>query len=193
MPADGTSRHWVDAAWSVVRTHRKTVFRLVRYSTVSLVSTSTSLVTLGVLVGLAGTPATGANVVATAVGTVPSFELNRRWVWHSTRRRSVLGQLVPFCLLSLAGLALSTLAVGIVAARTSAWGHGEHTASVLCANVASYGALWVVQYLVLDRVLFTPTRASVGGAVRTGTGSGILCSVCTDPSVPTERAGPGVG
>ena len=47
-------------------------------------------------------PAGWANVVATAAGTVPSFELNRRWVWNKTGRRSfarrdrpVLGAVVP--------------------------------------------------------------------------------------------------
>jgi len=60
-----------DAGWCWGAAHRETVLRLLRYSAVSLVSTSTSVVTLGVLVGLAGTPATLANVIATAVGTVP--------------------------------------------------------------------------------------------------------------------------
>jgi putative flippase GtrA len=118
------------------------------------VATSTSLVTLGVLVGLAGLPATWSNVVATAVGTVPSFELNRRWVWSSTGRRSVLGQVVPFCTLSFTGLVVSTLAVGVAASRTTGWSHWGHTAAVLGANVAAYGTLWVVQYLLLDRILF---------------------------------------
>ena len=134
--------------------HRHTVLRLVRYSAVSVVSTSTSLVTLAVLVGLVGTPAVAANVVATAVGTVPSFELNRRWVWRAGGRRSVLRQVVPFCVLSATGLVVSTVSVGLASARTLSWGHWAHTTAVLVANVAAYGSLWVVQYALLDRVLF---------------------------------------
>ena len=95
---------------------RATVVRLTRYSAVSFVATATSLVTLGVLVGLVHLPATWSNIVATAVGTVPSFELNRRWVWRSTGRRSVFGQIMPFCALSFTGLVASTLAVGMTAA-----------------------------------------------------------------------------
>ena len=87
-------------------------------------STSTSLITLGVLVGLAGLPATWSNVIATGVGTVPSFELNRRWVWPGAGRRTWFGQVVPFCALSFTGLVVSTLAVGLVAARTSGWSSG---------------------------------------------------------------------
>ena len=133
---------------------RDTVMRLMRYAAVSVVSTTTSLVTLGVLVGLIGVAATWSNVIATAVGTVPSFELNRRWVWSSDGRRSLARQVLPFCALSFAGLVVSTLAVGVVAGHASAWGHWARTVAVLGANLAAYGTLWVVQYQLLDRYLF---------------------------------------
>ncbi|HEY0398177.1 MAG TPA: bifunctional glycosyltransferase family 2/GtrA family protein, partial [Acidimicrobiia bacterium] len=54
--------------------------KLLRYATVSAVATITSLTVLGVLVATGTLSAGWANVVATAVGTIPSFELNRRWV-----------------------------------------------------------------------------------------------------------------
>ena len=53
------------------------------------------------------------NVVATTVGTVPSFELNRRRVWTKRGHRSLLREIAPFCTLSAAGLALSTLIVSV--------------------------------------------------------------------------------
>ena len=136
---------------------------LASYSMVSVVSTSTSLVTLGLLVGVAGVGATPANLAATALGTVPSFELNRRWVWGQHGRRSLVRQVVPFCVLSLTGLVLSTLAVGAAASRTAGWGRGWHTVAVLAANVAAYGSLWVAQFVILDRLLFArrPTGAQV--------------------------------
>ena len=73
-----------------------------RYGTVSIVATVTSLTVLGVLVApRARCLRASANVIATAVGTVPSFELNRRWVWRKTgtalaarRGRPVLGPVV---------------------------------------------------------------------------------------------------
>ena len=72
----------------------------------------------------------------------------------STGRRSLFGQIVPFCALSFTGLVVSTLAVGMVAGRTAGWSHWSHTVAVLSANVAAYGRLWVVQYQMLDRILF---------------------------------------
>ena len=101
--------------------------QLLRYSAVSGISTVTSLTILGVLVGLFGVDAVLANVLATAVGTVPSFELNRRWVWFDQSQRSVLRQVTPFCTLSFAGLVISTLTVRVVSARTVDLGRGWHT------------------------------------------------------------------
>ena len=132
--------------------------KLLRYSAVSGVSTVTSLSILGVLVGVFGVDAVVANVVATAVGTVPSFELNRRWVWADRTRRSVFRQVTPFCTLSFAGLVVSTLAVHAASARTIGWSRGWHTLAVEAANVSAYGALWVVQFVLLDRVLFHHPR-----------------------------------
>ena len=63
--------------------------KLVRYATVSVIATAVSLTVLGVLVGRRVVSAGWANAIATAVGTVPSLELNRRWVWHANGRRSM--------------------------------------------------------------------------------------------------------
>ncbi len=133
------------------------VGQLVRYGAVSIIATLTSMTVLGALVATATLTPGWANVVATGVGTVPSFELNRRWVWGKTGRRSVRSEIGPFCVLSFAGLALSTALVSAAgnwalgAQLPTAW----RTAVVLAANVVAFGSLWVLQFLVLDRVLFS--------------------------------------
>jgi putative flippase GtrA len=128
----------------------------VRYGTVSLIATVSSLTVLGVLVSVTTIPAGVANVIATAVGTLPSFELNRRWVWQRTGRRSMRAELVPFWILSFTGLALSTLAVSLAAAWADSAGlHGfARTAAIEVANVAAWGSLWIAQFVILDRFLF---------------------------------------
>jgi putative flippase GtrA len=141
----------------------KRVGRLVRYGAVSAVSTVVSLTVLGVLVFSRAIGAGWANVIATAAGTVPSFELNRRWVWGKTGRRSVWGEIGPFCLLSFAGLALSTAAVTIVArwATGARFDPGMRTLLVEMANVSAFGSLWIAQFVLLDRVLFGRQPATV--------------------------------
>jgi putative flippase GtrA len=145
---------------------RRQLPRLIRYASVSVVATATSLTVLGLLVGLAGAPAGWSNVAATAAGTVPSFELNRRWVWRKRGRRSLASEVVPFVLLSFAGLVVSTWAAHAAGAWASgrAWPALARTLLVLAANLAAYGSLWVMQFLILDRVLFRP-RASQAGTV----------------------------
>ena len=133
---------------------RARLHQLVRYSAVSAVSTGTSLTTLVLLVGLAAMPAGWANLVATGVGTIPSFELNRRWVWVQKGRSSLARQIVPFTLLSFTGLVLSSLTVHVAAGHTAHWGRGAHTAAVELASMTAFGALWVLQFVILDRILF---------------------------------------
>jgi putative flippase GtrA len=130
--------------------------KIVRYGAVSAVSTIVSLTVLGLLV-FTGTLSPGwANVVATAIGTVPSFELNRRWVWGRTGRRSLLAEVGPFWALSFAGLGLSTLAVSMAGHwATDAGLHAGMRALVAqAANVCAFGSLWIAQFVILDRSVF---------------------------------------
>ena len=137
-----------------------------RYGTVSIVATVTSMTVLGVLVTATTMPAGVANVLATAVGTVPSFELNRRWVWRKTGKRSLRGEVGPFWILSFAGLALSTLTVSLAAAWAANAGVDGTTRTLVIegANVAAFGLLWIAQFVILDRVLFrSPTHSPFTG------------------------------
>jgi putative flippase GtrA len=135
--------------------------KLLRYAAVSAISTAASLTILGALVATGATTAGWANVVATGVGTIPSFELNRRWVWNKGGRRSVLAEVIPFTALSFSGLGLSTIAVSVAAGWATAAGLGTtaRTVAAETANVATFGTLWLVQYVLLDRVLFRAPTA----------------------------------
>jgi putative flippase GtrA len=107
-----------------------------------------------------------ANVVATGVGTIPSFELNRRWVWAKSGRRSIMKEVVPFCTLSFGELALSTVAVSLAARWSAASGLGNTAVTLisLAANMFTFGALWAVQYVLLDRALFGRRPGRLAGA-----------------------------
>ncbi len=140
--------------------HPALIRKLGRYASASVVATATSMTVLGTLVATGALAAGWANVVATGVGTVPSFELNRRWVWGRTDRRRLLTQMGPFAALSFTGLALSTLAVSLAArwATDAQLGTTGRTVASEAANVATFATLWVVQYVLLDRVLFRSSR-----------------------------------
>jgi putative flippase GtrA len=130
--------------------------QLVRYAAVSAIATSVSLTILGTLVATRAVTAGWANVIAAAVATVPSFELNRRWVWSKRGRRSLLKEAAPYFALTFAGLGLSTLAVSTATGAASAHhvGTAGRTVVAMFANLSGFGTVWIVQYVVLDRVLF---------------------------------------
>lgn len=136
--------------------------QLLRYAGVSAISTTTSLVTLGVLVSSRTLSPGWANVVATALGTIPSFELNRRWVWNRRGRRSAGREVGPFVALAFIGLMLSTVAVSITGrvAEQLALTGAIRTLAIEAANLGAFGVLWIAQFVILDRVLFNDRTAS---------------------------------
>jgi putative flippase GtrA len=132
------------------------VSQLIRYAAVSAISTTISLTILGVLVATRTVTPGWANIIATAVATVPSFELNRRWVWAHSGPRSIHKQAMPYFGITFTGLGLSTVLVSVA---TGAASHDHASTAVrtgvaLAANLAGFGTVWIVQYVILDKVLF---------------------------------------
>jgi hypothetical protein len=51
-------------------------------------------------------------------------------------------------------LIISTIAVHLASTATGGATRLFHTAAVEMANVAAYGTLWIIQFVLCDRVLF---------------------------------------
>jgi putative flippase GtrA len=132
------------------------IAKLVRCMAVSVIVTTLSLTMLGVLVGVVHMAAVPANVVTTLVASVPSYVLNRRWVWKVTGRSDLRRQVLPFWGLAMAGLVLSSVAVGVTAHVADGMDVSGtvRTLGVQAANLAAWGLLWVIQFVALDRWLF---------------------------------------
>ncbi|MEP6660542.1 MAG: GtrA family protein [Acidimicrobiales bacterium] len=90
-----------------------------------------------------------ANLVAVCISAVPSYYLNRAWVWGKRGSSSMAREVLPFWIMTLAGLALSTF-LAYVADRI--W---DATIAVNIANLAGFGVLWVLKFLVLDQYVFS--------------------------------------
>jgi putative flippase GtrA len=122
-----------------------------------LVSVGTTLLSAAVLVALAlgaGVPAGTANVIAVCCGIAPSYLANRHWVWGRSGRGDFAREILPFWVLSLAGLVASTVAVSVVASVAARWSTSARAIALPLANVSGFGALWLAQFAVLDKVLF---------------------------------------
>jgi putative flippase GtrA len=89
-----------------------------------------------------------ANVVAVTIGSVPSYLLNRAWVWNRRGGHSLRREVLPFWIMGIVGLAFSTLLVHVA----SRWSDAPLVTNA--ANITAFGILWVLKYLILDTVLF---------------------------------------
>ena len=135
------------------------------------VSVLTTALSTGLLVLLAvglGADAGAANAIGVVCGIPVSYVGNRRWVWRRTGRGAILRELVPFWAMCLLGLVVSTVVVGRVGAATSALPATWRAVLLPIANAATFGGLWIVQFVLLDRVVFRtrtprPARSVVSG------------------------------
>jgi putative flippase GtrA len=140
---------------------RAMMSRFIRYGSVSLISIAIGLLVLGILLGGFSVPAVWANVIASAIGAVPSFELNRRWIWARDGQRSARRRAIPYALYASAGLVVSTFAAHLASNATTHSTRPAHTAAIELAVLGSYGALWLVQFAVRERILFRSSAASL--------------------------------
>lgn len=122
--------------------------RPVRYAMVSAVAVPLTQVLLVFCHVVLDLSPVWSNIVAVSVACIPSYFLNRMWVWGKRGRSHFWKEVLPFWAMALLGLAVSTLLVALAARWTDA------TIVVMLANLTAFGALWVVKYLVLDSLLF---------------------------------------
>ena len=139
---------------------RATLGRVLRCFAVSVGTTVLSLTVLVLLAVVGRVPAGTANVIAVCCAIFPSYFLNRHFVWKRRERHRVMGEVAPFWVLSLFGLAASTLAVARVDALTHAWSSGLRAVALPAANLSVFGLLWIVQFVILDRVIFRDRASS---------------------------------
>ena len=134
---------------------RGAIARFFRYTAVSVVFTVMTFIALAILVGGLNVPAGWANFAVITAGIPTGFEANRRWVWaRSDGPWWKAPQLVPFAAFSFAVLILSTFSVHEVGLAVAHWSRAGRTVAVEAASLASSATIWIIQFFVLDRVLF---------------------------------------
>jgi len=139
--------------------------KMFRYSMASVVALITSVVCLAILNGPLAMSAVVASTLATAVATVPSYYLNRRWAWGKDGRSHFWKEVVPFWALAFMGWALSTYSVRLMEAyaKHHQFTHVLRTASVTFVYIAAFGVLWVGKFVIFNKVLFVHHGDRKGG------------------------------
>lgn len=126
---------------------------MIRYASTSLMMVALTQVLILLALRGFGWKAVPSNLFATMVTSIPAFALNKYWVWGKSGRAHVRREVIPFWVFTVAGWALSTGSVAVV----SGMSEDEtlvHTVSVMAANVAGFGILWILKYLFLDKIMF---------------------------------------
>jgi putative flippase GtrA len=101
------------------------------------------------------------------LATFPNYYLNRRWVWGKSGRSRLWQEIVPFWVLSITGILLSLVTASLAHhfSDTHHLSHVLRTVVVVGANTAAFGLVWVLKFIVLNRLfrsLSVPERG--GGA-----------------------------
>jgi putative flippase GtrA len=143
----------VEHVWQ--RRHTPQAKQLIKYTMVSVISTVASFGVLAIVYGLhIITGEIEATVFANVVATVPSYFLNRMWVWGKGGRSHVMKEIVPFWVMSAIGIAVSIggAAVARHIGKAHHLSHPQQTAVLLLANLISFGLFWVVKYMLYNRL-----------------------------------------
>ncbi len=152
--------------WALSRTPQG--LKVIRYTMVSAISALTSLVILTIVFGVLRL---WGEVVSTLFANImagfPSYFLNRRWVWGKSGRSHVWREVLPFWVMSITGigfaLVTSTLAHNFAVSHDLP--HLARTVLVVGANIAAFGILWFLKFLILNRLFAEIADAEVGADV----------------------------
>ncbi len=155
--------------WRLVRTPEG--LKLVRYTAVSLISAATSLVILTIVYGVLRLWTEVISVLfSNVMAGIPSYFLNRQWVWGKSGRSHIWREVLPFWVMSLTGIGFALFTANV--AHNFADAHHLHhlarTALVVGANVAAFGILWVLKFLILNRLFAQIADSEVGAEAQPG-------------------------
>ena len=126
-------------------TNHKKIYRYVLVSALSLVIGQSVLY---LFFKVAGFNAALSNLLCVTLSTIPNYMLNRYWVWGKSGPHDIAKEIAPYWIIAFSGLGLSTLFVFLADRIWGSW------IVVNVANLAAYGALWVLKFIILDRYLF---------------------------------------
>lgn len=144
--AAGTLALMLDRLQARFPAQSEQIEKVLRYCGVSVVNVITGQTTLLVTLAGFGIDPIPAQVLAASVSAGPAYVLSRRWVWRQSGRDSLRQEILPFWLLTLAGLGFALTALALVEQVSDA------PLVLMLTSLVAYGLVWVAKYLVLDLV-----------------------------------------
>ncbi len=130
--------------------------KTLRYAAVSVIAIVVSQIAIAVTYGGMHLSKTAAQTAAVIVSTIPSYELNRRWVWGRNGKSSKSREIAPFWIISVVQFLLSLVAVnwlgGWMERQVSS--HLHRTLALQSIVLLVYGVMWIGKFVFFNRVLF---------------------------------------
>ena len=130
--------------------------KAVKYTAVSVISVAVSQAAFVFAFGLLHWTARSSAIFATSVGSVPSYLLNRNWVWGRSGRSHLWKEIVPFWVIAFIGLVFSTWSADAAETyvETHSMSHVMDTVIVTGAFFGAFAVLWVAKFVVFNKLLF---------------------------------------
>jgi putative flippase GtrA len=145
--------------------HTPQGLKVIRYTMVSVISAITSLVILVLVFGVLKLwDEVVSTLIANILAGIPSYYLNRKWVWGKSGRSHLWREVVPFWVMSISGIAFALFTASLAQSFANAH-HLQHlarTVLVIGANVAAFGILWFLKFLILNRLFKEIADMEVG-------------------------------
>lgn len=128
-----------------------------RYLAVSVINTLNSQALLFLANSIWNWSGGIANAFSATVASVPAYLMSRAWVWEKRGNHSVRSEVVPFWVITVVGLVVSTVAAELAGRR---FGAG------LLVNVASFGAyffVWIAKFVLLEKLFGSASEKDKSG------------------------------
>jgi putative flippase GtrA len=126
--------------------------KMSKYSAVSAVAFPATQIILLICTGPLDMSGVQANLTAVTLMSVPAYILNRYWVWGKKDKNRFTTEILPFWIVTLVGLVLST----IFAHYADQW--SDSPLAINLANALGFGVVWIFKFLILDKAMFGAHR-----------------------------------
>lgn len=128
--------------------------KTLKYVATSAIAIVVNQTVLALTFGLLHWSAFTSNVVAVCASTVPSYFLNRMWVWGRSGKSHLWREVVPFWAIAFFGLAFSTWAATLGEGLSEGKSRLAQTVVVNLFSLGSYAITWVGKFVLFNKVLF---------------------------------------
>ncbi len=129
--------------------------KIIRFTSVSAVSTVTSFSAISLFYGLKIIPGVlWATLAGNLVASLPAYQLNRRWTWGKRGRSHFRREIIPFWTMTFLGIGVSQ--IGALWARhvvhSHHWSHLANTALVSFTNLFCFALFWFLKMALFNRI-----------------------------------------